>query len=101
MNDLFFVANTVAPFIIMIAIFYFLLWRPQKQDQKKRQALLDSLKKGDKIITVGGIYGTLTKVGPQKVTVKIAEGVEIEMARTSVGTFQDADKTADVEKSAS
>jgi len=101
MNDIIFIANTVLPFIIMAAIFYFLLWRPQKQDQKKRQALLDSLKKGDKIITIGGIYGTLTKVGPQKVTVKVAEGIEIDMARTAVGTYQDADKVTEIEKAAS
>jgi preprotein translocase subunit YajC len=68
--------------------------RPQKQDQKKRKEFLDSLKRGDKIITIGGMYGTLTKVGPQKVTVKLAEGMEIDFARTAIGTYQDTEKTA-------
>ena len=98
MNDIIVIANTVLPFVIMAGIFYFMLWRPQKQEQKKRKAMLDSLKKGDKIITIGGMYGTLTKVGPQKVTVKLAEGVEIEFSRTAISTFQDADKVAEVEK---
>jgi len=98
MNDLFFIANTVLPFVIMAAIFYFMLWRPQKQDQKKRKQFLDSLKKGDKIITIGGMYGTLTKVGPEKVTVRLAENMEIDFARTAIGTFQDADKVKEIEK---
>ncbi|MBR1495557.1 MAG: preprotein translocase subunit YajC [Acidaminococcaceae bacterium] len=98
MNDIVVIANTVLPFIIMAAIFYFMLWRPQKQEQKRRRALLDSLKRGDKIVTIGGIYGTLTKVGPQKVTVKVADGVEMEFAKTAVSAFQDPDKAAEVEK---
>lgn len=98
MNDIFFLANTVLPFVIMAAIFYFMLWRPQKQDQKRRKEFLDGLKRGDKIITIGGMYGTLTKVGPQKVTVKLAEGMEIDFARTAISTFQDAGKVAEFEK---
>ena len=53
MNYIIFIANTFLPFVIMAAIFYFMLWRPQKQDQKKRKEFLDSLKRGDKIITIG------------------------------------------------
>jgi len=89
MNDMMVMANAILPFILMAAIFYFLLWRPQKQEQKRRKEL-DSLKRGDKIITIGGIYGTLTKVGPTKVKVRLAEGVEIEFARTAISGFQDA-----------
>ena len=48
-----------APIIIMVVIFYFLLWRPQKKQQKRRQEMLDSLKPGVKIVTAGGVYGTI------------------------------------------
>ena len=90
MSDMMVLANAVLPFILMAAIFYFMLWRPQKQEQKKRKEMLDSLKRGDKIITIGGMYGTLTKVSPTKVKVRLAEGVEIEFARTAISAFQDA-----------
>lgn len=54
--------------------------------------------KGDKIITMGGMYGTLTNVGPVKVMVKLTEGVEIEFARTAISAFQDPDKMERAEK---
>jgi preprotein translocase subunit YajC len=90
MTDMMVMANAILPFILMAAIFYFMLWRPQKQEQKKRKEMLDSLKRGDKIITIGGMYGTLTKVGPTKVKVRLAEGIEIDFARTAVSCLQDA-----------
>ena len=52
MNDMIAVANAALPFILMAGIFYFMLWRPQKKEQQRRQRMLDSLKKGDKIITM-------------------------------------------------
>lgn len=98
MNDMIAVANAALPFILMAGIFYFMLWRPQKKEQQRRQRMLDSLKKGDKIITMGGMYGTLTNVGPVKVMVKLTEGVEIEFARTAISAFQDSDKMERAEK---
>lgn len=98
MNDILAMTNAILPFILMAAIFYFMLWRPQKKEQQRRQRMLASLKKGDKIITAGGMYGTLTAVGETKVTVKLAENVEIEFARTSVSAYQDPDKEARAER---
>ena len=49
-----------APIALMLLIFYFLLYRPQKKAQKERQEMLDSLKVGARVITIGGIYGTIT-----------------------------------------
>lgn len=81
--------NSVLPFFLMGGIFYFMLWKPQKKEQQKRQDLLNSLKKGDKIITIGGIYGTITDLSERTVKVEVAEGVEITMVRSAVSNFQD------------
>jgi preprotein translocase subunit YajC len=84
--------NAVWPFILMAAIFYFMLWRPQKKEQNRRQKMLNALKKGDKVVTIGGIHGVLTAVGEKKITLQIAEGVEIDMNRSAVSGFLDATK---------
>jgi preprotein translocase subunit YajC len=76
------------PIGLMVLIFYFLLYRPQKKEQNRRKEMLDNLKKGDKIITAGGIYGTITALNEKAVTLRIAEKVEIDLARTSIGTKQ-------------
>ena len=85
--------NAVLPFFLMGGIFYFMLWKPQKKQQQERQDLLNSLKKGDKIITIGGIYGTITDISEKTVKVEIAEGVEITMVRSAVSNFQDPSHT--------
>lgn len=85
--------NSVLPFFLMGGIFYFMLWKPQKKEQQKRQDLLNSLKKGDKIITIGGIYGTITDLSERTVKVEVAEGVEMTMVRSAVSNFQDPNRT--------
>ena len=86
--------NSLWPFVLMGGIFYFMLWRPQKKEPQKRQDLLNSLKEGDKIITIGGIYGTIAAISEKRVKVKVAEGVDIEMARNAVSGFQNPAKNA-------
>lgn len=86
--------NSIMPFFLMGGIFYFMLWRPQKQQQKKRTELLNSLKEGDEIVTIGGIYGKITAISEKRVKVLVAEGVEIEMARNAVSGHQDPSKNA-------
>ena len=76
--------GTWGPIVVMIAIFYFLLYRPQKKQQNRRRAMLDNLKKGDQIITIGGIYGTIVELGDTSLKLKIADGVIIEVVRSSV-----------------
>ena len=85
--------QAILPFFLMGGIFYFMLWKPQKKQQQDRQNLLNSLKKGDKIITIGGIYGTITDLSEKTVKVEIAEGVEITMVRSAVSNFQDPNRT--------
>lgn len=72
------------PILLMVVIFYFLLYRPQKKQQKARNELLNSLKKGQKIVTIGGIYGTINALTDDAIMLQIAEKVEIKLARSSV-----------------
>ena len=91
-GDMMAMINAIWPFILMGGIFYFMLWRPQKKEQQKRQNMLESLKKGDKIITIGGMYGTITNISEKKVTVEVAENVEINFVRSAISGFQDPSK---------
>ncbi|WP_293691888.1 preprotein translocase subunit YajC [uncultured Phascolarctobacterium sp.] len=86
--------NSLWPFVLMGGIFYFMLWRPQKKEQQKRQDLLNSLKEGDEIITIGGIYGKIKAISEKRVKVEVAEGVVIEMARNAVSGFQNPAKNS-------
>jgi preprotein translocase subunit YajC len=74
-GDVMNMVNAVWPFILMAAIFYFLLWRPQKKEQQRHQKMLEALKKGDKVITIGGIYGVVTTVGDKKISLEVAPGI--------------------------
>lgn len=65
----------------MIAIFYFLLIRPQQRRQKTHQEMIAAVKKGDKVVTNGGLVGKVTKTGETEITVEIADGVRIQVVR--------------------
>lgn len=74
--------------LVFIAIFYFLLIRPQQKQRKQRNEMMSSLNVGDKIYTAGGIFGTITAMKEDIVTIKIAEKVEIQVLRNSIGGLQ-------------
>lgn len=76
--------NAFWPIILMVVIFYFLLWRPQKKQQKKRQEMLESLKPGAKIVTVGGVMGNIVSLHDDYLIVRIADKVEIKITRAAV-----------------
>ena len=78
---------TWGPILVMVVIFYMLLYRPQKKAQQERDQMLSSLQKGSRIVTIGGIYGTITELNEKTIKLKIAEKVEIEMARGSVSSI--------------
>lgn len=69
---------------VMVLIFYFLLFRPQRTQMKKRQEMLSALKVGDKIITSGGIYGEIVEIKDKSVRVKIAKDVILRMDRSGI-----------------
>ncbi len=70
--------------VVIFAIFYFILIRPQQKKMKEHKKLVEELKKGDEIITAGGIYGTVEALTPDTLTVKIAEGTKVRITRSSV-----------------
>lgn len=73
-------------FGLIFVIFYFMIIRPQQKRQKDRQKMLDALEKGDKILTAGGIYGTVVGIEDKTVLVQIADNVKVKVDRGSVGS---------------
>ncbi len=76
------------PFALVLGIFYFIILLPMKRKQQKIQAFLDSLKVGDRVITTGGIYGQVTRVGDQSVQLQVADKIRIEVAKAAIGGYQ-------------
>jgi preprotein translocase subunit YajC len=74
----------IMPFLVVGVLFYFMILRPQQKQQKERKAMLDALKKGDQVVTVGGIYGELVALKEDYVTVKVAEKTEIKVSRSGI-----------------
>ncbi len=75
---------SLAPLLLIIAIFYLLLIRPQQKRLKAHRSMIESLKKGDKIITAGGVYGTVVDVSEKTLKVEIADGVRIKVKRDTI-----------------
>jgi len=75
------------PLIIMFAIFYFLLIRPQQKKAKQHKELLGGLKKGDRVVSSGGLHGTVTGLTDDVVTMEIAPKVRVKVSRASISGF--------------
>lgn len=73
-------------FIVFFIFIYFAIWRPQNKRAKEQKSLLDSLAKGDEVVTAGGLLGRITKVNDQYITLAIANNVEIIMQKMSVAS---------------
>lgn len=73
------------PIIGMVAIFWFLIIRPQMKRQKEHQAKVAAVKKGDQVVTAGGLLGKVTKVDDQYVEIEIAQGVRVRAVKTTLG----------------
>jgi preprotein translocase subunit YajC len=79
--------SSLLPFLLIILVFYFLIIRPQQKRQKERQKLLDGVKKGDKIVSTGGIHGTVEAVDGNEIIVKIADNVKVKMDKSAIATI--------------
>lgn len=76
------------PFALVLAIFYFVILLPMKKRQKKVQEFLSTLKVGDKVVTSGGIYGSIAKVGEDAVQLQIAPNVRVDVSRAAIVGYQ-------------
>ncbi|MGM0874396.1 MAG: preprotein translocase subunit YajC [Bacillota bacterium] len=76
--------GTVLPLVLMFAIFYFLLIRPQQKQQKAVREMQNSLQKGEKIITIGGLHGILDSIDENKIVVKVGDGTRLTFDRKSI-----------------
>jgi len=78
--------GTLLMFIPIIAIFYFLIIRPQSKRQKETQKMLSALKKGDRVVTIGGIHGTIQNVRETSVILKVDDSVKLEISRSAISS---------------
>ncbi len=88
------------PFVLVLAIFYFIILLPMKRKQQKVQEFLDNLKVNDKVVTTGGIFGQITRLGEQTVQLQSAAKVRIEGSKASSGGYQGQPPVVEAEKSA-
>jgi preprotein translocase subunit YajC len=82
---------SLLPFVLILGIFYVMVLLPMKRRQKKVADFQSALKIGDKVITTGGIYGTITRLGEQHIQLQIAPQVRIDVARAAIGGLQGQD----------
>ncbi len=79
--------ETIGPFvplILLFVVFYFLLIRPQKKQQKNRKEMLSNLKKGDRVVTIGGIYGLIKEIDENAIALRVAENMNLKFARAAI-----------------
>lgn len=89
--------STFVPFVLIIAIFYFFLIRPQNKKQKETEKMINALKKGDKIVTIGGIHGVVSSTKEKTVIVKVDDNCKIEFSRSAIAGVE-SDKPAETKK---
>ena len=75
---------SMLPIVLMFVVLYFIMIRPQMKRAKEHKAMIDALQKGDEVVAAGGIAGSVTKVGENYVSVRIAENVEIRVQRPAI-----------------
>ncbi len=83
---------SLLPLIILFGVFYFLVILPQQRQAKKHKEMVESLKKGDKIVTTGGIIAEVVKNEPEFIKAKIADGVEVKIDKAAVARKLDNEK---------
>jgi preprotein translocase subunit YajC len=82
------------PFVLVVGIFYFVILLPMKRRQQKVQAFLAALKVGDRVVTSGGLYGTITRLNDASIQMQIANNVRVELSRNAVVGYQGQEPVA-------
>lgn len=87
--------SLITTVVMMIAIFYFFLIRPQSKRQKETEKMLAALKKGDKVVTIGGIHGTITSVKENTIVLKVDDNTKIEFNRTAIASVEKSEASSE------
>lgn len=82
--------TTLLPLVVIFAIFYFLMIRPQQKQQKKHKEMLSALKKGDRVVTRGGMMGTIFSIVDNIVTIEVADNIKIKFSREAIAGVESA-----------
>ncbi|MEK6716444.1 MAG: preprotein translocase subunit YajC [candidate division NC10 bacterium] len=91
--------SVFVPLLLMFAVFYFLLIRPQQKKTRQQQDMLKSLKVGDRVVTTGGLYGTIVAGGDHIVKLEIADKVRVDMGRSYIAGKVEAKETKEIQES--
>ncbi|MGP3783936.1 MULTISPECIES: preprotein translocase subunit YajC [unclassified Paenibacillus] len=80
------IVSLIVPLVLMVAIFYFLMIRPQNKKQKQRNSMLGQLKKGDKIVTIGGLHGTIAEITDDVVVLRVNDVTKLTFDRNAISS---------------
>ncbi|MFC6331553.1 preprotein translocase subunit YajC [Paenibacillus septentrionalis] len=83
------------PFVLMFVVFYFLLIRPQQKKQKQRNLMLHQLKKGDKIVTIGGLHGTIVELTDDTAVIRVSDTMKLTFDRSAISTVSQSAPSAE------
>ncbi|HCP15034.1 MAG TPA: preprotein translocase subunit YajC [Peptococcaceae bacterium] len=88
------VGGSITWILVMVAMMYFLILRPQQKQRKEREALLSSMKKGDRVITIGGIHGIIRAIKEDRVTLEIASEIYVHFNKSAIASIVRSDAKA-------
>ena len=89
---------TIIMFVLIFVIFYFFIIRPQNKKQKETERMIDAIKKGDKVITIGGLHGEVSAVREKTFVIKVEDGSKMEFSRSAISTVVNPTEETEKEK---
>jgi len=92
--------TTLVTFLLVILVFYFLIIRPQNKKQKETQKMIEAVKKGDKVVTIGGLHGTVHSVKDKTVLLSVDDNVKMELNKSAISVVNNKEKSDKSDKKA-